>query len=583
MSKQAYIRTYYSFGLLNALLLSCMVMGIIPAGQIMIEQRLMDAAILGISGGAWQSFGASMAQFIALMLLNALLTVGCRYGTSRHRLLVDQRLDTERIEKCNRISYATLETQTFHELHEQAEKAPEADNSFFAALQAIIKNTVQLIASFAVLLAIDVRMTAVIFFFFILGIWINKNAAANSKDIWSRYIRNMRHANYLSFLLLHREYAKERKIFAYNSEIEKRYQKDCADAIKHNDELGRKRLIAECLSTLFSAVYSMTALLLLIAPVQSHQISVGTFIAAFTAVCHLRSVADQLYRAVFDSSNSFDQLSGFFSFLALPEDTEGNAADTVELSKGIEFQHVSFVYPGTSATVLDDLCFTLKPGTHYALVGENGSGKTTLVKLLLGLYQPTRGRILVGGKDLSTISAAAKRQLFSAVFQDFFRYPLSIRENVSLASPETRETAVIQHTLDALHFDAPILREENGLDVSLGFLKQESADVSGGEWQKLAVARAVLSPAPIVLLDEPNASLDPLSEMAFYRIYEEMLASKITLFISHRLGAVKSADQILVLQNHRLIGMDSHTALMHSCAYYRDLFETQRGLYREEK
>lgn len=107
--------------------------------------------------------------------------------------------------------------------------------------------------------------------------------------------------------------------------------------------------------------------------------------------------------------------------------------------------------------------------------------------------------------------------------------------------------------------------------------------MSGGEWQKLTVARVVLSPAPIAVLDEPNAALDPISEMAFYHVYEEMLASKTTLFISHRLGAVKSADQILVLQNHHLIAMAPHDALMTSCTYYRELFETQRGLYNEAK
>ncbi len=583
MNKRTYIRQYYPLGLLSALMLAYAVMGCIPAVQIMVEQRLMDAAIAGMSGNALQRFLLAIGQFIALMLLNSLLAAGCRHGTVRCTLTIARRLDQQRIAKCSQIAYPITETQTFHELYEQAEKASEANGAFFTAMETGTKTAIQLAASFAVLLSIDVRTAVVVAVLLALGICMSKNAAVNSGGIWEKYIQNMRHANYLSSLMLHREYAKERKLFHYNEEIEGRYHKNCTEAIEKNCALGRKRLFSECWATLSSAMYSMAAILLLIAPVQSGRISTGAFIAALTAISSLRSVAKQLYGAVFDFSSSFERLTGFFSFLALPEEKEAKATDTIDLSKGIEFQHVCFTYPSTSSAVLDDLCFTLKPGKHYALVGENGSGKTTLVKLLLGLYQPTSGRILVGGKDVSTMNAEEKRQLFSAVFQDFYRYPLSIRENASLASPAMKSADTIYSVLDALHFDAPICREENGLDISLGFLKQKSADLSGGEWQKLAVARVVLSPTPIAVLDEPNAALDPMSEMAFYHAYEEMLVSKTTLFISHRLGAVKSADQILVLKNHHLIAMNSHDALMTSCAYYRELFETQRGLYDEAK
>ncbi len=583
MRKRAYIRQYYPMGLLYTLMLACLVMGGIPAVQIVVEQRLLDAAMLGLSGGALQSFLLAMVQFVALMLLNSLLAAGCRYGTVRRNMIVAKRLDEQRIAKCNRIAYHITETQTFHELYEQAEKASEADSTFFTAMQTGMKSIVQLIASFAVLISIDARTAIVVAVLLTLGIWVNKHAAADSRNFWGKYIQNMRHANYLSSLLLQREYAKERKIFHYDEEIKSRYHKDCAEAIEKNCTLGKKRLVSECWTTLFSAVYSMAAILLLIASMQSRRISAGTFIAAFTAISSLRRVAKQLYSAVFDYTNSFERLTSLFSLLNLQEENEEKSAGTIDLSKGVEFQHVDFSYPGASVAVLEDLCFTLKPGMHYALVGENGSGKTTLVKLLLGLYQPTSGRIMVGGKDVSTMNAEEKRKLFAAVFQDFYRYPISVRENVSLASLAEQCADAIHGALDALRFDAPICREEGGLDIDLGFLKQKSADLSGGEWQKLTVARVVLSPAPVAVLDEPNAALDPVSEMAFYHVYEEMLASKTTLFISHRLGAVKSADQILVLQNHRLVAMDTHDALMAVCAYYRELFEAQRGLYNEAK
>lgn len=579
MRKSTYIRRYYPTDLFIALVTVCVVIGCIPSLQIIVQRNLIDTAIDGLANGALQAFIVHLIRFIALIFVNALLASLLQFGANRLNIIVGKKLDTQRVQKCCKAAFPITETQAFHNLCEQAEKAPESDQGFFAAIQIGIKSTIQIITSFVVLSSIDVRTTAVIFALLLLGIWINQNASKNSGNIWDEYIQNMRHANYFSSLLLNREYAMERKVFHYNPEIENRYHKDCSVAIEKNSKLGRKRLISDSITTLFSAIYSMSAILLLGVSAGSGKITIGSFIAAFTAISSLRNVASQLYGAIFDVSNNFSRLSGFFSLLELEEDRTPISNEPIDLLKGIEFQHVSFSYPETSVPVLEDVSFILKPGMHYALVGENGCGKTTLVKLLIGLYQPTSGRIFVGGKDASKMCIEEKRQIFSAIFQDFYRYPLSIRENVSLSSPMPQSSNAINNTLDALHFDAPLRQKGHGLDIGLGFLKQESADLSGGEWQKLTIARSVLSPAQIIVLDEPNAALDPISEMAFYRAYEEMFASKTTLFISHRLGAVKSADQILVLHNRHLIAVDAHNSLMNTCGYYRELFETQRGLY----
>lgn len=571
----AYIKKYYPKVLFCVVVFSCLVMGCIPALQILLERNLIDEAIMGITNGSWHNFALFLGQFIALMLLNALLRVTVQYENSRHNLLVAKRLDTQRVHKCNKLAFPVLESQHFHQLYEQAQKAGENDSAFFLALQTALKCSLQVVASFLVLISIDARTAIVVFAMLIPGILINKNTTKSSGGFWGQYIKNMQHANYLSSLLLHREYAAERKIFSYNREIEDRYRKDCSTAIKKNSKLGQKRLFSEVLTTVFAAVYSMIAIILLALPVKEGIVSIGAFIAAFSAIANLRGVANQLYASVFDFSSSFEKLKGFFSLLDLEEEHIPQSKEEMDLEKGIEFQQVCFSYPEATEEVLQDVSFTLKMGVHYALVGENGCGKTTLVKLLLGLYEPTSGRILVGGKELSKLSQDEKRQFFSVVFQDFYKYPLSIRENVSLSSTELQKDESIQRVLEALNF------ERAELDTNLGLLKEKSTDLSGGQWQKLAVARAILSPAQMVVLDEPNAALDPMSELAFYRVYEKNLASKTTLFISHRLGAVKTADKILVIKDKHLIAMDSHDNLMDNCQYYKQLFETQRGLYCE--
>ncbi len=579
MQVQSYIRKYYPLLQFAVSFILWVLLGCIPAAQIVVESDLIDSAILGLSGGALPDFIKYAVIFVALILTYSLLRSALSRSADRHGLTVGKRLDRARVEKTDRIAFGVTETAEFRELHEKAEKAAELDSTFYGALQSGTISFVQIVTSFFVLLTIDMRTAIVLFLLLVAGTLINKNASRNTDSFWSEYMQNMRHANYLASLLLHREYAAERKIFNYHREIEDRYHQDYAVAAGKNSRLGRKRFYAELITNLFSVLYSILTVLLLIEPTITGRISMGTFIAAFSAANRLRGVGGQFYGAVFDALSSFRQLSGFFSFLQLEEEEEHPSDKRAELSQEIAFRHVTFTYPGMSEPVLNDVSFTLQAGRHYALVGENGSGKTTLVKLLLGLYQPTKGSILVGGKDIKEMTRDEKRQLFSAIFQDFYRYPLSVRENISLGGGRAQDDDEIRTVLHALDFHAPFLFQPDGLDRNLNLLKQESVDMSGGEWQKITVARSVLSPAPIVVLDEPNAALDPLSEEAFYRVYEEMSRHKTTLFISHRLGAVKSADCILVLKDHHIIAMDAHDALMGSCPYYRNLFDTQRGLY----
>ena len=331
--------------------------------------------------------------------------------------------------------------------------------------------------------------------------------------------------------------------------------------------------------TIFSVVYSTATFFILLHPLYVGHITLGAFIAAFTAANKLRGVSNQIYDAVFTLSSSFKQMSGFFTFLGLEETANTVSDQTVDLSAGIEFQNVSFTYPNADTPVLENISFTLHPGKHYALVGENGCGKTTLVKLLLGLYRATQGTIRVGGKDIQSMADGEKHRIFSVMFQDFYRYPLSVRENVSLSSEFSPSDKTIHSMLNTLGVRNPVVCTDGGLDTNLLHLKNGGVNLSGGEWQKVTAARCILSGAPITILDEPNAALDPLSEEVFYRTCAEMLTEKTTLFISHRLGSVKQADEIMVLCDKKLIAMAHHEALMGTCEYYANLFETQRGLY----
>lgn len=579
MKVLSYIRRYYPPQKLSILLLLCVLTGILPALLIPLESTLIDQALGGIPPAGHLRFFVSLGGYLLLLAMVSLLQILLQRATQQHTLETEQTMEQERWKKACTVAFPLTETPTFHELLEQAGKAASLDTDFCTSLENAVVGTVKIVASLTVLMRIDHRVVVLLAAVLLLGIAIHANASKHADGFWGEYLQNMRRANYHSSLLLHREYAFERKIFAYGQEIGTRYEQDYAQAVRKNSVLGKQRLYAETVVTVFSVAYSVAVFLVLLSPLSSGQITLGTFTAAWTAAYQLRHVSQQIYDAVFTASNSFRQLSGFFTFLQL-EETPDTAQDTpINLAAGIEFRGVSFTYPNTDTPVLEQVSFTLHPGKHYALVGENGCGKTTLVKLLLGLYQPTQGEILIGGQPIGQLTEVQRRRLFCVMFQDFYRYPLSVREIVSLSSTTPPDDSAIRTVLTMLDLQNQTIVTEKGLDTNLMPLKDGGTNLSGGEWQKLTAARCFLSDAPIAILDEPNAALDPLSEAAFYRTCGERLAGKTTLFISHRLGSVKQADEIMVLCDKKLVAMAHHEVLMDTCEYYANLFETQRGLY----
>lgn len=263
-----------------------------------------------------------------------------------------------------------------------------------------------------------------------------------------------------------------------------------------------------------------------------------------------------------------------------PVPTQG--APFPPFQEGILLENVSFAYPGSDREVLSGMNLVIRPGEKLALVGENGAGKTTLVKLLLGLYQPTAGRITIDGIPLMEVDPNARRQAMAAVFQDFARFELSARENIGFGR------------LDALFDDESLLkaagqggarelieRLPQGLDTVLGRTLGET-DLSGGEWQRLAISRAFARDARILVLDEPTASLDPLAEAEVYQRFAELAAGRTVLLISHRLGSARLADRIVVLGGGRVAEEGTHQSLMAKGGIYAEMFGVQAQWYARQ-
>lgn len=559
--------------------------GGLPIVLIGVRQRMIDAALgVGeIHGGrvALVSFGILLVVCLVEQLLGDLDR--CLQAIRKSDILsVTTRV---RLEKASRVRFQVSETEEFHNLFHQAGQIPEVICDIYGAYSNGMSGGIRIVSTLAVVVAIRWEVAVLVAVLLAAGIILQVWCAGRNEGFWQAYMGHMRRSNYLSKLLVDRQFADERKLFGYFSRINREFGRAFRSGRNENKALGRSRFWVEAVVEFFSAGYLFAVPVLLLPALFGGRMSLGMYVSLFTALGDLLSCAKALLASAFQMKLGSSKLGAWGRYMDLPE--EGIAEDMgygvpAEL-EDVVFEDVYFRYPGTDKYVLQGANFRLSRGRHYALVGENGAGKSTVVKLLLGLYEPEKGRVLVNGIPLARIPKEKRAELFCAVFQDFYEYPLSVRETVSMGKGTLLADGQIDGCMEAVQLAHRIRGLGKGYDSSLTGLKEDGVNFSGGEWQKLAIARCILSGAQAALLDEPNAALDPISEMAVYQAYGELLRNRMTLFISHRLGSVQTADEILVLIEGRIAAQASHSELMELSPYYRDLYLTQRRQYYGEK
>jgi len=251
------------------------------------------------------------------------------------------------------------------------------------------------------------------------------------------------------------------------------------------------------------------------------------------------------------------------------------------IKRGFEFRNVSFRYPGASRLVLNQLNFELRPGERVALIGENGEGKTTIVKLLTRLYDPFEGEILLDGIDLREYSLEDLYREIGVIFQDFMRYEMTARDNIAVGRIELIDDLdLIEQSAQKSMANDVVGKLPSRYEQMLGRRFDGGVDLSGGEWQKIALARAYLRDAQLLILDEPTSALDARSEYEVFQRFAELTAGKMAIFISHRFSTVRMADRIVVLENGRIAEEGDHEALTNLGGRYAEMFELQAASYR---
>lgn len=404
---------------------------------------------------------------------------------------------------------------------------------------------------------------------------------------------NRRMASYMSELLGSRDAVKEMRLFRLHDEFLVRFRRFWKGFLDEYGKLQFSQQIANFLSGILSM--TGTALIWGYAAVQgvSGRITAGDVALAFQSSEQGRSDLNRLFLVAGTFYEHSLYAGNFFTFLDLQPDSvvgalsrraeKGKAINKVpkQIRHGIEFRNVSFRYPNTERNVIKDLSFLIKAGESLAVVGENGAGKSTFVKLIARFYDPTEGAIYLDGRDLREYDLEDLHKEIGVIFQDFVHYNLTVAENIGVGHIDfIRDQNRI--LLAAQQGGAlPIVEKlPKGLNSVLGRRFDDGVDLSGGEWQKLALSRAFMGDAQILILDEPTSALDALAEQDVYGRFSELTSGKTAIFISHRFSTVRMAKHIIVLDDGRLIEEGGHDALMNLNKRYAVMFNTQADRYK---
>ncbi len=414
--------------------------------------------------------------------------------------------------------------------------------------------------------------------------YIAYKSGKNSYEANKEAQKHNRRADYLQGLLTGRENVEERALFSYTNDLSEKWYDKYEAARKINVKVQARNFIKMKGGGIITLFVSVGIIAILILPLQRGEISVGMFIGLVTATFNLvQNISWSLVWITSQIAENREYLKDITAFSELSE--QKGALEFPHRAKGfvfrsLEFVNVSFAYPGTERLILDDFNLKIYNGMHYAFVGENGAGKTTITKLLCGMYSNYEGEILINGKNLRDYAKGELKGIFSVVYQDFAKYYIKLKDNVELGDVCTDDAARMRGALATMKLDDLVRGFPNGVDTYLGKIKENGTDVSGGQWQRIAIARSLYSNALVRILDEPTAALDPIAESSVYDMFGQISKGQTTIFITHRLGAARLADEIVVLSGGKAVEKGSHAELMSINGIYAEMFDAQRSWYQ---
>lgn len=574
--------------------ISCAIMvvtALIPAAIIYMTKVIVDGVVeTAASGGDWSELLVPVGIVFALWITDSLL--GSVSGMVQN--IVYERVQftaRERlIEKAGSLDLAFFESPRFYDqLRHAQDQLYQVEGIVWSSIS-LLRGSVGLTAIMGLLTILHPLAIVVLAATVLPSLLMQGFFARVHFDFDAEWVRNNRMLDYLMRLLTSRDSAKEVRIFTLKDTFVARFQR-----FRENQFGAYRTMLVRVLKVRTGLDLVSLAGVASIWTYAVHQaalarITIGDLTLVFNAAQQGRSLLSglvgsggQVYENALFATRFFDLLDMDPQSVeaALAPQPANPAKLPTPMQRGIAFRDVSFKYPGTDSWILRGVSFEIPARAKVAIVGENGAGKTTLVKLLTRLYDPVEGQILVDGRDLRDYDIEDVRRDVAVVFQDFFRYDLSAADNVGFGevrAVEDRDRIQLAARKAGAHDAIEALPK--GYDTVLGRTFDEGVDLSGGEWQHLAISRAFMSDAQILVLDEPTAALDAFREHRLYEQVAELSMNKTVVFISHRFSTVRMANLIVVVENGQIIEVGGHDDLVARNGKYAEMFNTQAARYR---
>ena len=562
---------------------------LLPASQAWVGKLIVDGVVASIQRGAAPEQVRSVFVYLIIELALFLLSAGLNHARRLIQQLIQlqlaNRIRGEIIHKALNLDLAFFEHPDFYDRLQNARresgyKPVDLINDTFL----IVQNTITLISFAVLLLRFSPWLVIILLVTSVPAFIAETRFAEEGFRLLTYRAPETRQINYLSRLLTEDTSAKEIKLFNLGETLLARYMTLFEKFFHEDKSLALRRAVAGFSLGLIATLGFYGSYAWIVWQTVHGRISLGDMTLYLTIFRQGQTTFQGILSGVGNIYENNLFMANLFDFLGLkPQMVIADQLQklTVPLRQGIEFRGVGFRYPDTEEWALRDIDLTIRPGEKIALVGPNGAGKTTLIKLLSRLYDPTEGTILIDGIDIRELDPLDLRQRIGVIFQDFVRYHLAASENIGFGQVEALDR--LEQIIESARKSGAHSIIENlpdGYQTMLGRWFRGGHELSVGQWQKIALARAFMRDAEILVLDEPTASLDAETEYEIFRRFQELTVGKMAILISHRFSTVRMADRIVVIQEGRIAEIGSHHDLLNQGGIYGHLFSLQAEGYR---
>lgn len=553
---------------------------IIPLASLFIYQELINAVLKKGS-----NIFSVLIVYILMQMMLSILSQLNSYISEKFNMNLSYNLNLKLLKKTSSLNLIDFEqADTYNLIENIVQDSTYKPFQLFNAIIGVITGFLSLLTSIIYVSTWNVAVSTFLLIIPVISLVIFMRVGQLEFLIQWERANSEREVWYINYLLTHDFSFKEIKLNGISQYFIDKYGTLKRNFMTQDLNISKKKVLFRGSLDILLNFINGIAIFMMIQSIRSGKLLVGNFVSLIQAITRVNTYSQSMIQntyIIYNTSLFMEQLFKFFDMEVSNISIQNSRISRIEkrIDK-IKVNNLSFIYPGSVKKTLEDINVEFNKGELVAIVGKNGSGKSTLVKLLSGLYQPSEGQIYYNNESSDVLDLSYYQNNVSVLFQDFVKFELSVRENIGLSDVNSISDSKIKKHIDNLKLNFLTAENNFNLNQRLGTWFNDSRQISGGQWQKVALARTFFKNASIYILDEPSSALDPVSEKEIFDEFVTRSKDKIALFVSHNLMAASRADRIIVMQDGRIIDEGKHDDLISKSKYYRELYYSEK--YEEE-